>query len=457
MLVWRSFVFLYTLIIHRDEFSYFRYSRSKSFSHRRRSSVNLRRASMGRRKSIDPLCIKVNVKDSDHDSVVDCLLFLQSRTHATETATLLTTGSGGWVRAWCMFGGGLAGEFMASNNDRESVLCMTSDENNERLMTGDTQGYIKIWSIRDFCIKKGSDGSPVNTKDRLVRNRSAGRRSASPNKSPPKVNFSENTTRIRTICRKAPPLILCLRAHLQPIVSIDYVPKHKLLITASTDCSVRLWSCNGQYVGTFGQRQPWNINDQLSGDGAAPLPCDLENASSSNSGKLLGLGWSIAKSFAQVAGKLNVMRLRPTDTAMPNEAGANSATMREAECRIDMDHILGKCYKPKTRHHMPPVLPKLKINQLSQVVVYSSLKCTDLAPIVEPKPPVVLFQTCNNPKPSSRIPSSQSEKDVADGRPPGRLPALSPRWKPGQGTDGGRIRQRSSVGARKGRMQDGVL
>lgn len=410
---------------------------------------------MGRRKSIDPLCIKVNVKDSDHDSVVDCVLFLQSRTHATETATLLTTGSGGWVRAWCMFGGGLAGEFMASNNDRESVLCMTSDENNACLVTGDTQGYMKIWNIGDFCVAKESEGSPVNSKDRVVQNKSAGRRSASPSKSPLKVNFFENTKRKRAICRKAPPLILCLRAHLQPIVSIDYVPKHKLLITASTDCSVRLWRCNGQYLGTFGQRQPWNING---GDGSAPLPGDLERATSSDSRKLLGLGWSIAKSFAQVAGKLNVMWLRPTDTAMSNETGVSgSASMREAECRIDMDHILGKCYKPKTRHHMPPVLPKLKMNQLSQVVVYSSLKCTDLAPIVEPKPPVVLFQTCNNPKPSSRIPSSQSEKDVADGRPPGRLPALSPRWKPGQGTDGGRIRQRSSLGARKGRVHDGVV
>lgn len=36
-----------------------RYGRSKSFSYRRRSSVGLRRASVARRKSINPLCIRV--------------------------------------------------------------------------------------------------------------------------------------------------------------------------------------------------------------------------------------------------------------------------------------------------------------------------------------------------------------------------------------------------------------
>ena len=38
-----------------------KYSRSKSFSYRRRSSVGLRRSSVARRKSIDPLCVKVMI------------------------------------------------------------------------------------------------------------------------------------------------------------------------------------------------------------------------------------------------------------------------------------------------------------------------------------------------------------------------------------------------------------
>lgn len=36
-----------------------KYTRSKSFSYRRRSSVGLRQHSIARRKSIDPLCVNV--------------------------------------------------------------------------------------------------------------------------------------------------------------------------------------------------------------------------------------------------------------------------------------------------------------------------------------------------------------------------------------------------------------
>lgn len=278
---------------------------------------------------------QVNVKETDHDSGVDCVLFLQSRAHATNTATLLSTGSGGWIRAWSMFGGGLAGEFMASNNHRESILCMTSDENNDLLMTGDTQGYIKIWNISKYCIQEDEGTLPGGN------NRSG--RLTTGGKVPRHVTFSENKPK-RKICQKAPPLVFCLRAHLQPIVSIDYVPKYRLLITASIDCSVRLWRCNGQYVGTFGQRTAWNLNAESDGE----VPYDLQRAASANSMKLMRSSsrkrWSIAKSFLQVAGRLTLARSKLKNSA-GQDAESNdtkNATLREADCRIDMNNILGK-------------------------------------------------------------------------------------------------------------------
>ena len=281
------------------------------------------------------ILLQVNVKETDHDSGVDCVLFLQNRTHATDTATLLSTGSGGWIRAWSMFGGGLAGEFMASNNHRESILCMTSDENNDLLMTGDTQGYIKIWNISKYCIQEDEGTLPGGN------NRSG--RLTTGGKVPRHVTFSENKPN-RKISQKAPPLVFCLRAHLQPIVSIDYVPKYQLLITGSIDCSLRLWRCNGQYVGTFGQRTAWNLKAE--GDGEVPY--DLQRAASANSMKLMRSSsrkrWSIAKSFLQVAGRLTLVRSKLANSA-GQEAESNdtkNATLREADCRIDMNNILGE-------------------------------------------------------------------------------------------------------------------
>lgn len=33
------------------------------------------------------------------------------------------------------------------------------------------------------------------------------------------------------------------------INSLDFIDEHKLLITASNDCSVRLWNKDGDYIG----------------------------------------------------------------------------------------------------------------------------------------------------------------------------------------------------------------
>lgn len=383
---------------------------------------------------------QVDVKETDHDSGVDCVMFLQSRAHATDTATLLSTGSGGWIRAWCMFGAGLAGEFMASNNHRESILCMTSDEKNERLITGDTQGYIKIWNISKYCI--GEDGN--TSQGTFSRNTNRAQRLTSADKTPRHVTFSESSKAKSKICRRAPPLVLCLRAHLQPIVSIDYVPKYRQIITASFDCSLRLWRCDGQYVGTFGQRSLWNVETQNGGD----VPFDLQRAASSSRKR-----WSIARSFLQVAGRLTHGRDTQAEDSggQDQEASAmTSTTLQEAQCRIDMNNILGKFYKPKTRHHMPPNLPKLRMNK-NQIVVYTSLKCNELSPVVEPKPPVVTFQT--NSKPSPRVPSSKSDKDAQEGKTNNRLSALGPRWKSAE--DGVKTRARSPFGTRRIKVQDG--
>lgn len=49
-----------------------------------------------------------------------------------------------------------------------------------------------------------------------------------------------------------PPLMVAWRAHLRSIVSIDLAEDKGLVITASTDCCVRLWTMQGRYIGEEG-------------------------------------------------------------------------------------------------------------------------------------------------------------------------------------------------------------
>ena len=74
-----------------------------------------------------------------------------------------------------------------------------------------------MWDISDYCQSHGSCSS-------------SGQTTPTVNKTPP-------------------PLKLSWRSHLLSIVSIDTAEEMGVVITASTDCTVRLWSVKGLYIG----------------------------------------------------------------------------------------------------------------------------------------------------------------------------------------------------------------
>ena len=51
------------------------------------------------------------------------------------------------------------------------------------------------------------------------------------------------------------------RAHSKEIVSIEYIlhGTQSLILSASGDGTVRLWTLLGHFIGTFGQDQPWDL------------------------------------------------------------------------------------------------------------------------------------------------------------------------------------------------------
>ena len=72
------------------------------------------------------------------------VLFLERRENSLSTATLMTTGSDGSLRAWSVSGGGLLGHFTAAQGVHESVISMTTDYDNTILVAGDTAGFVKV-------------------------------------------------------------------------------------------------------------------------------------------------------------------------------------------------------------------------------------------------------------------------------------------------------------------------
>ena len=52
-----------------------------------------------------------------------------------------------------------------------------------------------------------------------------------------------------------PPVLYSWHAHQGSVVTVEYLSRDEgaLLLSASEDCTARLWTLNGQYIGMFGQ------------------------------------------------------------------------------------------------------------------------------------------------------------------------------------------------------------
>ncbi|KAL9972869.1 hypothetical protein ACROYT_G019251 [Oculina patagonica] len=317
---------------------------------------------------------------SYHDCSVDKVLFLERRENSVSTATLMTTGSEGSIRAWSVCGGGLLGHFTATRGVHESVISMTTDQDNTILVTGDTAGFVKVWDISCYC---------VNTSDQKVATLL-----------PRKLVNRRNSQKGGTIDTKPPPLVMTFRAHLKPIVSLDFVDSRQLIITASTDASVRLWTHTGRYIGTFGQRALWDLEKAIKGQ--RRLPPDIQRIASAETLRNLqsspGPKWRLARHIMRIT----AMTRRGTQQLMQDSDNADLEKEWGTSISRSLESVLGKFYKPKTRHRFLPPLPKLKFNQ-DQMIVYSSLNFKELQMIEEPKTPAVLWNHTTRYKSSSAL------------------------------------------------------
>lgn len=137
-----------------------------------------------------------------------------------EGATLISSGAG-TLRWWNLYTEDqLQGSFYVPSTDDESVIALATNSNDEILLTGDTKGFIQVWDIKDYCI--------------------------------------QNTPTVKT---DRPKQLHVWKGHEGAIVSVEYVEHDTgcFILSASVDKTAKLWTVDGQYVGTFGQKQLWNL------------------------------------------------------------------------------------------------------------------------------------------------------------------------------------------------------
>uniref|UniRef100_A0A803THS0 WD repeat-containing protein on Y chromosome n=1 Tax=Anolis carolinensis TaxID=28377 RepID=A0A803THS0_ANOCA len=173
------------------------------------------------------------------------VLFLKTRERAPDTAILLTSCTDGYIYAWAVGNkGGLMGKFHAAHKPGlySSVCSMCTDEKDLVLFTADSLGYIKIWDIMNYCTQSNSEASLHVPDDESMEE-------------------NDFCYLIPEYCRipvyqgwvttLVPPTCLnSWRGHLKNVVSIRYVDRYRSILTASHDCTVKLWMLTGKHIGT---------------------------------------------------------------------------------------------------------------------------------------------------------------------------------------------------------------
>ncbi|KAG2463349.1 WDR49 protein, partial [Polypterus senegalus] len=148
-----------------------------------------------------------------------CAAFLPPHTLVTGGANLVSCGGSGFVRFWSTSRNLLIAEFIA-HKDAGSII-MTVDNSSHYLITGDCDGLIKVWSIKEYCL-----------------------------------DFSES------VFKQPPPLQASFQPHIDCVTHLEMCVHNGrlLIISASADCSVAVSDIWGLPIGIFGQEEHWRID-----------------------------------------------------------------------------------------------------------------------------------------------------------------------------------------------------
>nr|XP_032514989.1 WD repeat-containing protein on Y chromosome-like [Danaus plexippus plexippus] len=201
---------------------------------------------------------------------VHATIFLTTRPCHMRVASLMVALENGQVQCWSDHpAGGLQGSFQGIHTAGDYVSAFATDVANDYLFAGTTVGYIKIWLMTNYLTNEEVHVNMPKlrlTFPFLWRDRIEGR--------------AKRCVRDQPL----PLLLSSVRAHLRCITALAYIDDLRLVLSGSSDYSVRVWKLSGEYLQTLGSFLPWTLE-------VTRFPPDVKKVASFTTFKVWRGGW----------------------------------------------------------------------------------------------------------------------------------------------------------------------
>ncbi|KAJ7388219.1 WD repeat-containing protein 64 [Desmophyllum pertusum] len=112
-----------------------------------------------------------------------------------------------------------------------AVTSMCTDPDCNFVISGDARGYITVWDVGNFLLDPPSEQNNGDHRDDDLES-----------------NKDESKKEPKNVIKQ----VVCWRGHLTRVVGLEHVQSTDVIVSASTDCSVRVWYRNtGHFIGFF--------------------------------------------------------------------------------------------------------------------------------------------------------------------------------------------------------------
>ena len=253
------------------------------------------------------------------------VLFLERRSQA-----LVSGSADGKLRFWNVTEGLLVWEMHANHKNGEGVVALATEPTNSFLFSGDSTGYLKVWDISNFLNVTG-----IDQRSNVLE----------------VAHWRAHGDRDLAVC----------------IVTIDYVERHRLIMSGGSDGRIKLWrfdTSGVSYAGALGESTGvrWSLSDSSSWE-----PVELEGAKVPAVAPVTAPGGAPAAAGAKVP---------------PLKIG--KAVGRPAEKKVEDEDEAEDEGGPRDTHHLIQAILQgrgARKAQSSTQGVFRSLNTHSLAPI----------------------------------------------------------------------------